>query len=146
MQGVQPAAKAIPKVSEPSIPLGLSCEKSLVSLYSAEIFNSPISCSPKATMTTPPMMRTQGLLVKAAPTSPAVVPRIRKITLNPALKASELRITACRLLLPSLRRSTLTPEINEIYPGTSGSTHGDKNDKMPAANEITIVTTFIFER
>ena len=43
------------------------------------------------------MIRTQGLLMIAAPTSPAVVPSARKITERPALKASELRITARRL-------------------------------------------------
>jgi hypothetical protein len=28
--------------------------------------------------------------------------------------------------------STLVPEINDTYPGTSGNTHGDKNESRPA--------------
>jgi hypothetical protein len=32
--------------------------------------------------------------------------------------------------------STLAPEINETYPGTSGNTHGDKNETIPARNAV----------
>jgi hypothetical protein len=95
-------------------------------------------------MTMPPMILTQGLLVIAAPTRPAVVPRIRKMVESPALKASELMITARRLLVPSFSPSTLTPEIREIYPGTNGRTHGDRNDAMPAIKAIRIRTMSTF--
>src|SRR5215510_12016061 len=88
----------------------------------------------------PPMILTHWLLVIADPTNPAVVPRNRKMTDKPALKASELIITARRLLVPSFRPSILTPEISEIYPGTSGNTHGDRNEAMPATNEIAILS------
>src|SRR5215216_4656519 len=94
-------------------------------------------------ITMPPMILTHGLLVIAAPTNPAVVPRIRKMTDRPALNASELIITARRLLAPSFRPSILTPEINEIYPGTSGNTHGDRNESTPAANEIAIFNVML---
>ncbi len=56
-------------------------------------------------------------------------------TLNPKTKVRE-----CSMTVRSMRRSadcsssTLVPEINDTYPGTSGSTHGDRNDKTPARN------------
>jgi hypothetical protein len=33
----------------------------------------------------------------------------------------------------------LTPDISEIYPGTSGKTHGERNESIPAAKAIQIV-------
>jgi hypothetical protein len=90
-------------------------------------------------ITMPPIILTHGLLVIAAPTSPAVVPSIRKMTDKPALNASELMMTARRLVVPSFKPSMLTPEISEIYPGTSGNTQGERNESMPAANEIAIL-------
>ena len=63
------------------------------------------------------MILTHGLLRIEAPTRPAVVPRARKITDRPALKANELRITALRALEPdppSLSLSMLTPDISEM--------------------------------
>ncbi len=56
-------------------------------------------------MTIPPMILTHGLLMIAEPTRPAVVPSRRKITESPALKASEFKITARRLPVPSFRLS-----------------------------------------
>src|SRR6185369_4146592 len=91
-------------------------------------------------MTSPPTILTIGLLVIAEPTNPAVVPRNRKMIDRPALNASELMITARRLAVPSFRPSTLTPEMSEMYPGTSGNTHGERNESMPATNEIAILT------
>src|ERR1044071_5480131 len=91
-------------------------------------------------ITIPPVILTLGLLVIAAPTNPAVVPSIRKMIDKPALNASELIITARRLVVPSLRPSILTPEISEMYPGTSGNTHGERNESMPAANEIAMLS------
>src|ERR1700752_4442739 len=114
IHGVQPAANAMPRAAEPIIPRGLSSEKQRVSLYSAEILSRPINCRPKAMITRPPIIRTHGLLVIAAPTNPAVVPRTRKITKRPALDDSDLTITARRLLVPSFNPSILTPEISEI--------------------------------
>ena len=67
-------------------------------------------------MMTPPIILTQTLLRIVAPTKPAVAPRARKITERPALKASELKITALRAREaepPSLSRSMLTPDISE---------------------------------
>jgi len=93
-------------------------------------------------MMTPTIPLTQGLLIIESPTKPAVVPNARKITESPALNASELIITARRAFPPeppSLRLSMLTPDMSEIYPGTSGKTHGDRNESIPAAKAIQIV-------
>src|SRR5882724_7694038 len=90
-------------------------------------------------ITRPPMILTQGLLIMVAPTRPAVVPSARKMRERPALNASEFRMTALRALVPSLSRSTLMPDISDMYPGTSGKTHGERNDSMPAAKAIQIV-------
>src|SRR6266576_1504986 len=53
--------------------------------------------------------------------------------LKPTIKAAEFSIT-----LPNnwpsfdLSPSTPAPEISDTYPGTRGSTHGDKNEISPA--------------
>ncbi|MDX6288382.1 MAG: hypothetical protein QOH42_181, partial [Blastocatellia bacterium] len=47
MQGVQPAAKAMPRVNDPKTLLGRSLENCRVSLYSHLIFSNPIRCNPK---------------------------------------------------------------------------------------------------
>ena len=66
----------------------------------------------------PPMMRTHGFVKSAAPTRPAVVPSVTKINESPALKASELMMTARRAVVrdpsPPFNWSMLTPEIKEM--------------------------------
>src|SRR5271157_221426 len=65
----------------------------------------------------------------------ATAPRAIKTTLNPQINVNE-----CSITVPSMRRSldskssTVAPEINDTYPGTRGSTHGDRNDSTPARN------------
>src|SRR5580692_4123509 len=56
-----------------------------------------------------------------------------KTMLKPMMKAAELSITL-RKSWPSFifSCSTPTPEISETYPGTSGSTQGDRNENNPA--------------
>jgi hypothetical protein len=39
----------------------------------------------------------------------------------------------------------LTPEISEMYPGTSGKTQGERKERIPAANEIPILNSVIPE-
>src|SRR5258708_25672705 len=135
MQGVQPAAKAIPRVRDPKTPRGFSFENCLVSLYRYLIFSRPIRCKPKTIMTMPPTILIHGLLRTDEPTRPAVAPRAMKMTDKPMLNAIELAMTALRAAPrepPSpFRWSILTPDISERYPGTSGSTQGDRNDSNP---------------
>jgi hypothetical protein len=55
--------------------------------------------------------------------------------LKPAMNISELSMTERETLRSSaLRASTVEPETSDTYPGTRGSTQGDKNDRMPATN------------
>src|ERR1700728_2057509 len=69
------------------------------------------------------------------PTSVEIAPKVIKTILKPKMKAAELNITL-RKSCPScdFSCSTPTPEIRETYPGTSGSTHGERNEIRPAKN------------
>src|SRR5437667_7727786 len=56
-----------------------------------------------------------------------------KTTLNPSMKPTEFSMTlrsSCASC--DLSSSTPAPEISETYPGTSGSTQGERNDTNPA--------------
>src|SRR5580698_3056376 len=56
-----------------------------------------------------------------------------KTTLNPRMKATEFSMTfRSRWDSWVLSCSTPTPEISDTYPGTSGNTHGERNDTRPA--------------
>src|ERR1700675_3294564 len=59
-------------------------------------------------------------------------------TLNPSMNAMEFNMTL-RSSWDScvLSCSTPTPEISDTYPGTSGSTHGERNDTKPARKAAT---------
>src|SRR5690242_12040048 len=56
--------------------------------------------------------------------------------LKPMMKAIEFIITMRRRRFFSIdsscSSSSVAPEISEMYPGTSGSTHGERNDTVPA--------------
>jgi hypothetical protein len=70
-------------------------------------------------MTTPPTILTHGVENSTLPTQPAVAPSRMKMSETPALKASELMMTARRAVErdppPSpFRCSTLTPEMSEM--------------------------------
>ena len=68
MQGVHPAAKAIPSVNEPSIPRGFSSEKTSVFVEGGNF--SKRLAKAKAMMMIPPMILTQGVAGIAEATSP----------------------------------------------------------------------------
>src|SRR5206468_11372290 len=56
-----------------------------------------------------------------------------KTTLNPSMKPTEFSMTlrsSCASC--DLSSSTPAPEISDTYPGTSGSTQGERNDTHPA--------------
>src|SRR5437588_8180107 len=71
----------------------------------------------------------------ACPTELATAPNTMNTRLNPRMNITEFSITE-RISLPSCWRSSSTPapEISDTYPGTSGSTHGDRNEINPATN------------
>src|SRR5258708_34381720 len=87
-------------------------------------------------MTTPAMRASSDLYwARTWPTSVEIAPSVMKTMLKPMMNAAELSITL-RKSSPSfsLSCSTPTPEIRETYPGTRGSTQGDRNDISPATN------------
>src|SRR5208282_610187 len=52
---------------------------------------------------------------------------------NPRMNITEFSITVrSRRLSDASRPSAPTPEISDTYPGTSGSTHGERNESKPA--------------
>src|SRR5580658_4192839 len=88
-------------------------------------------------MMTAPAMRASNDLycARTCPTSVEIAPRVMKTMLKPMMNAAEFSITL-RNSCPSFNFScsTPTPEIRETYPGTSGSTQGDRNEISPATN------------
>src|ERR1022692_4665265 len=85
-------------------------------------------------MTTPAMRASSDLYcARIWPTSVEIAPKVMKTMLKPMMNAAELSITL-RKSSPSFsfNCSTPTPEIRETYPGTSGSTQGDRNEISPA--------------
>src|SRR5689334_22540123 len=69
------------------------------------------------------------------PTVVAAAPSITKTRVKPRINMSECKNTVF-ISLRSLvwSSSTLAPEIMETYPGTSGSTQGDRKETIPARN------------
>src|ERR1017187_7689367 len=67
------------------------------------------------------------------PTSVEIAPSVMNTMLKPRMKARELSINL-RSRCPSVDFSSSmpAPEIRETYPGTSGSTQGERNEIRPA--------------
>src|ERR1700686_770045 len=116
----------------------------------------PVRWRPKRMMTTPAIRASSDLYcTSTCPTSVEIAPSVIKTMLKPMMKAAELSITF-RKSSPSFsfNCSTPTPEINETYPGTSGSTQGDKDEISPATKTasgngklviISIVATYCID-
>src|SRR5438045_4891225 len=88
------------------------------------------------------MMITPAILLSSArccrvacPIELATAPSTMNTRLNPRMNITEFSITE-RITFESccLSSSTPAPEISDTYPGTSGSTHGDRNEINPATN------------
>jgi hypothetical protein len=86
--------------------------------------------------------------VRKEPSQVAVAPRSIKTIENPATKHKELIRTPRRLLgerevISSCSCNSFieTPDTNETYPGTRGSTQGDRNEMRPARKAIYIETS-----
>ena len=83
------------------------------------------------------------------PTAVAEAPSATNTIENPITKARDVR-KICRRdvdgAAPVPRISSIeTPEMKEMYPGMSGRTQGDTNDRNPAAKAASSVT-FWFNR
>src|SRR5437867_9139256 len=63
-------------------------------------------------------------------------PRLTKIAVKPAMKATEWSSTRPRVPASTslASRSTDMPVMNERYEGNSGNTQGDRNESRPAEN------------
>ena len=107
---------------------------------------------PKKIIINPPILDINDIFdERNAPSQVADAPRRINTSENPATKKSEL----IRTIRFSLFRNDgmrffsfisvkVTPDIKEIYPGTSGKTQGDKKEINPAAKAIYMETSGIF--
>src|SRR2546430_6193341 len=72
---------------------------------------------------------------KNEPTALADAPNEMKTVENPTTNESADAKSPPRGCCPCRNCSMPTPDNIEIYPGTSGSTHGERNETSPARNE-----------
>src|SRR5438270_126402 len=98
----------------------------------------PVRCRPKM-MTTAPATHSRYFLYSRIiwPMLVAAAPSITNTRVKPRMNMSECNSTVFNNLRSLVcSSSTLAPEISETYPGTSGNTHGDKNETIPATNAV----------
>src|SRR5579864_276566 len=98
--------------------------------------SNPVWCSPRTTITAPAIrLRTSMCCRTNCPIVLATAPNARNTRLNPMMNRTEFNRTD-RISLPSccFNCSTPAPDISEMYPGTKGNTHGERNDSSPAVN------------
>src|SRR5215472_4624511 len=96
----------------------------------------PVRCSPKIMITAPAIQVSCFLYSRAnCPREVAAAPSITNTTVKPRMNMSECKSTVFNNLRSfDWSSSTLAPEMRETYPGTSGSTHGERNETIPATN------------
>ena len=131
IQGVQPNPKAAPtRKGKAKLLLYLSV-KNLVSLFMNFKLIIPISCNEKNIIIIPEIIRKiLELLNKNFPRKETVDPKAINTKEKPSVKKTVLMII--KLFFFSSSFSKVVPEIYEMYPGISGSTHGDKKLIRPA--------------
>src|SRR5215831_10966619 len=137
-QCVQPKANAKPTTNAPigDLPPFTECRR--LSAYRALILIMPVRCRPKM-ITTAPATHSRYFLysLTAWPIPVAAAPSITNTSVKPRINMSECNSTVFNSLRSLFcSSSTLAPEIRETYPGTSGSTHGDRNETIPARNAV----------
>src|SRR6266702_3759585 len=96
----------------------------------------PVKCSPNR-MIKPPAIHVSGFLYSfiSCPTLVAAAPSMTKTTVNPRINIREFNSTVLNNLRSlDFNSSTLAPEIKDTYPGTNGSTQGERNEAIPARN------------
>ena len=142
MQGVQPKANAAPSRTAPTNPPFLVFIGILKSLKKNSGRMRPIFKIPKKMITRPEsLVKNPSFDASIVPIQVAEAPRRTKIAENPKMKNMELSITVrCSRFknkprpVSASRSLRETPDIKDIYPGTRGSTQGDKNETRPAVN------------
>src|SRR5579864_1489716 len=87
-------------------------------------------------ITTPATLASVCLYIPSAEPIPvAASPSAMKMVLKPRMNPMEFTITRrIRFASGAFSSSTPTPEIMETYPGTSGSTQGERKETKPAKN------------
>ena len=130
MQGVQPNPKQTPVINENNNPLWIRGFWNLASKFKKDKLIIPISCNEKI------IIIIAAILVisfefenKKWPIVVAVAPNEIKTTEKPKVKKIVLNKTFFWKF--ELISWIVWPEINEIYPGINGRTHGDKKLTIP---------------
>ena len=131
MQGVHPNPKQPPVINENNNPLWFRWFWNLASKFKKDKLMIPISCNEKI------IIIIAAILVisfefenKKWPITVAVAPNEIKTTEKPKVKKIVLNRTFFWKF--ALISWIVSPEINEIYPGINGRTHGDKKLAIPA--------------
>src|SRR5260370_11133242 len=103
--------------------------------------STPIKWRPKRTMMAPANGARRLLFCRRnCPTALADAPNATNTTEKPITNANEDAIRLPRGFSPRRNCSTPIPESIEMYPGTRGNTHGERNEISPATNAARIET------
>src|SRR5947209_7530361 len=133
VHGVQAIAKAAPATSGPPRPARRTSDPQRHSQLSMRTNGVARNSTPIATISAPPTCaRTCLCAFRVEPMTVALRPSRMKMAEKLAMN-SRLG-TSTRRTPTSLRSAGVTPITVDRYPGTSGSTHGDRNDTSPAAS------------
>src|SRR5580692_8350379 len=101
----------------------------------------PIKWRPKRTIMAPAKGARRFLFCSRNwPTALADAPKAINTTEKPMTNANEDAIRLPRGFSPRRNCSTPIPESIEMYPGTRGNTHGERNEISPATNAARIET------
>ena len=99
---------------------------------------SPSICIPRTTRRSPPSRWSQTTSSPAsAPASATATQRSVKTTEKPTTNAEACKSVRARCV-PA---SAASPAMSTRNAGTSGSTHGDRNESIPAPNAIATFTS-----
>ncbi len=103
--------------------------------------SQPIKCNPKRRITAPAKGASRFLFCSRNwPTALAEAPKAMNTTEKPMTNANAEVSRLPRGRSPWRNCSTPMPESIEMYPGTSGRTHGERNEIIPATNAARIET------
>ena len=141
IQGVHPNPKQKPVINENNNPLWFRWFWNLASKFKKDKLIIPISCNEKIIIIIPAILVINFEFEnKKWPIVVAVAPNEIKTTEKPKVKKIVLNKTF--FWKSELISWIVWPEMNEIYPGISGSTQGDKKLTIPA-KKATKSDTFI---
>ena len=141
MHGVQPMPNTMPSSGAPAMPVA---GRHVGLMVRCMKLNCPMNTSPM-TMSRAPATRTitSEYCSSHAPATPATRLKVTNTSVNPAMNSSTPSIRRRRLRRSSTAsaEASVNPPRKPRYPGTSGSTHGDRNETSPAASAIGIAAS-----